>query len=100
MVASGTTTPLVVEITEHAHLNFKNHPFLSMENDPKSAFSSMPYRVLHIEYIRVYTHCPIEELGSTQMLNLYNNQLADKSLVLKLEFQDWRVRVLNCLLYF
>lgn len=84
----GTANPLVVEIVEHAHPNFKNHPFISMEDDHESVFSSVPYGVLHIEDIRVYMHCPIKELGSTQMLNLYNNQLVDKSSILKPKFQD------------
>lgn len=44
-----------------------------MEDDPKSAFSSIPYGVLHIEDIMVYTYCPIEELDSTQVLYLYKN---------------------------
>lgn len=87
MAASGTATPLVVEITKRARPNFKNHPFISMEDDPKSAFPQVLYKFLHIEDIRVYMHYPIEESRSSQMLNLYNNQLSDKSSILKPEFQ-------------
>lgn len=59
-----------------------------MEDDPKSALSLVPYRVLYNEDIRVYTHCSIEKLGSSQMLSLYNNWLSDGSLRLKPEFRD------------
>lgn len=58
-----------------------------MEDDPRSAFSFVPYSVLHIEDIRVYIHYPIEELGRNHILNLYNNQLSAKSLMLKPKFQ-------------
>lgn len=78
---------MVVNIIECAHPNFKYHPFISMEDDPKSAFLSMPYEVLHNEKIMVYTHCSIEELRSSQMLNLFNNRLSNQSSKLKPKFQ-------------
>lgn len=87
MVASGIPTPLVIHITKCTQPNFKSHSFNSMEDYPKNSFYLVPYGVLHIEDVRFYTHCPVEELRSSHMLNLYNIQFSDKSSVLKLEFQ-------------
>lgn len=87
MAAYSTATPLVVDITERARPNFKIHIFISMENDSKGAFSLVPYGVLHIEDVRVYTHFLIKELGSSNLLNLYDNQFSDGSSMLKSKFQ-------------
>lgn len=57
-----------------------------MEDDLKSAFSSVPHGVFHIEDIRVYTHYNIEELGSSHVLNLYNKHLIDINSKVKPEF--------------
>lgn len=68
MAASRIATPLVVDVTDIAQPNFKKNPFISVENDLKNVFLSVPYGVLYIKDIRVYTHCPIKDLGSSHML--------------------------------
>lgn len=47
---------LVVEIKDRARPVFKKHPFKSVEDDPKGAFSLILYGVLHNEHIRAYIH--------------------------------------------
>lgn len=85
--AFGIATSLVVEIKDNARPIFKKHPFKSVEDDPKGAFSSVPYDVLHNEDIRAYIHCDLEELGNTDMLDLYNNHFANSLGNLKLEYK-------------
>lgn len=87
MASTGVATPLVVDVIERARPNFKKHPFKLMEDDPNGEFSSIPYGVLHVEDIRVYSHCNIEELGNTQMLKLYTNHMIDEMGNLKPEFK-------------
>lgn len=55
MSAFEIPTPLVIEITKRAQPDFKKNPFISMEDDPNSTFSSIPYDIFHIEDVRVYT---------------------------------------------
>lgn len=50
--AFGVVTPLVVEITERERPIFKRYPSKSIEDDPKGAFSSVVYGVLHKKDIR------------------------------------------------
>lgn len=88
MATFDTTTPLIVSFTGRPCSSFKKHTFISMEDVSKSVFLSIPHKVLHNEDIRIYTHCQIEEQGSSQMLSLYNNKLFDGSLMVKLEFKD------------
>lgn len=76
-------TLLVIDITERSHLKFKEHPFKSIEVDPLGAFSLVSYRVLHVEDNRAYIHANLEELGGSQLLNLYCNQLLGENLRLK-----------------
>lgn len=85
--SSRISTPLVVEIKDRARPIFKKHPFKSIEDNPKGAFSSVPYDVLHNEYIRACIHFDLEELGNMDMLNLYNKHLADSLGNLKLEYK-------------
>lgn len=88
MTSSGIATPLVVDATERARPIFKKHPHKSMEDDSNGAFSSISFGVLHVEDIRVYIHCNIEELGSAQMLNLYKKHMIDGMGILKPEFKS------------
>lgn len=64
-MASSTSvdTPLVVEIKNHPHPEFKKHPFKSLLDDLLGEFLSVYLGVLHIEDIREYIHCDIEDLG-------------------------------------
>lgn len=78
-------TLLVVYVKDIPHLKFKWHPFKSVENNPLGAFSSIPYSVLHIEDIRAYIHANIEDLGSSQLLNLYYNHITGEDLCVKPE---------------
>lgn len=84
---SSIYIPLVMEIKDRAKPVFKKHPSKSIQDDLEGAFSSIPYDVLHNEYIRVYIHCDLGELGNVDMLNLYNKHLADSLGNLKLEFK-------------
>lgn len=73
--SSSIDTPLVVEVSERERLQFKNNPFKSIEDDPNGAFASMPHGVLHVDDVRDYIHCNIEEIGNEAILSLYNNHL-------------------------
>lgn len=75
--SSSISTPLVVKIKDRARPVFKKHPFKFVEDDPKGAFSLVPYDVLHNEDIRAYIHCDLAELDNNDMLNLYNKHLVD-----------------------
>lgn len=86
-LTSGIATPLVVEIKDRARHVFKKHPFKFVEDDPKVAFSLVPYDVLHNEDFRGYIHYDIEDLGNADMLDLYNKHLADSLGNLKLEYK-------------
>lgn len=86
--SSSVVTLLVVEITHRARLKFKKHPYKSMEDDLNSAFPFVPYRVLHVEYIRAYIHCNIEELGNIEMLSFYTKHMIDGMGNLKYDFRS------------
>lgn len=73
----GIATPLVVKIKDRAKPIFKKHPFKSIEDNLKGAFSLVPYGILHNKDIRAYIYCDLEEIGNSDMLNLYNKHLAD-----------------------
>lgn len=80
-------TPLVVEIKDRAHPVFKKHPFKSIEDDLEGAFSFVPYDMLHNEDIKAYIPCDLEDLGNSDMLDLYNKHLVDNLGNLKLEYK-------------
>lgn len=84
---SEMATPLVVGITERAHLNFKKHLFISIEVDSQVAFSSNPYNIFHVEDSRVYIHANLEELGILHILNLYSKQMLNENFKLKSEYK-------------
>lgn len=65
--SSNFDTPLLVEIKDRPHLEFKKHHFKSLLDDPLGEFSSVFHGVLHIEDIRAYIHYDIEEIGSYEM---------------------------------
>lgn len=77
MASFGVATPLVIEVTDRARPKFKKHPFKSMEDHPNGAFSSVLFGVLHVEDIREYIRCNIEELGNVEMLSLYTQHMMD-----------------------
>lgn len=66
----GVVTSLVVEIMDRARPKFKRNPYKSKEDDLNGAFSFVLYGVLHVEDIRAYIHCNIEELWNAKMLTL------------------------------
>lgn len=80
-------TLLVVDIIDRSCPKFKKHPFKSIEEDPLGAFSSILYGVLHVEDIREYIHENIDELGSSQLSNLFMNHLRDEGYNLKAEYK-------------
>lgn len=88
MASSSIATPLVVDVTKRARPIFKKHPYESMGDDMSSAFSSISYRLLHVEGIRAYIHCNIEELGRAQILNLYTKHMIDGMGSLKPKFKS------------
>lgn len=79
--------PLVVEVKDKPRPKFKWHPYKSVETKPLGAFSSVPYRVLHKEDIRAYIHENIEELGSSQIMNLYSHHIIGEDFIVKPKFQ-------------
>lgn len=76
--SSYVDTPLVVEVSERERSQFNKTPFKSIEDDPNSAFSSVPYGVLHVDDVRAYIHYNIEETGNEEILALYNKHITDK----------------------
>lgn len=58
--------------------NSRNIHFKSIEDVPNSAFSSVSYKVLHVDDVRAYIHCIIEETGNEVILSLYNKHIRDK----------------------
>lgn len=85
---SRIATLLVVEIKDRARPIFKKYPIMSIKDDPKGYFSSIPYATLHNEDIRAYIHCDIEDLGNVDMLSLYSKHLVEILGNLKLEYQN------------
>lgn len=67
---SFVAMPLVVEVKDIAHPEFKKHPHKSKEDDPIGTFSSISHEVLHIDYVRAYIHCEIEETSLEDILDL------------------------------
>lgn len=85
---SGVANPLVFKLTDRIRPQFKKHPYKSNEDDPNGAFSSVLYGVLHVENIRAYIHCNIEELGNVEMLPLYTKHMIDGMRNLKPDFKS------------
>lgn len=88
MASSGIATPLVVDDIDRARPNFEKHLYKSIVDDLSNSFWSVPYRVLHVEDIRAYIHCNIEEIGISQMMKLYTQHMIDEMGSLKLEFKS------------
>lgn len=76
--SSSITTPLVVEVKDKTHVVFKKHPYKSMKVDLVGAFSSIPHIFLHVDDVRAYIHCKIEEIDTDDILDLYTNNIMDK----------------------
>lgn len=79
-------TPHFVDVTERPQLEFRRHPHKSIETDPAGALSSVPYGVLHVEDIRSYIHCKLEDLGTFAIFDQYRT-LCDKQGVIKDQFR-------------
>lgn len=84
----GIATLLVIDVIDRERPNFKKHPYKLLEDDPSRAFSSVPYKLLHVEDIRAYIHSNIEELGSAPMMKLYTHHMICRMGSLKLEFKS------------
>lgn len=69
---SNVDTPLVVEIKNHSHLEFKKHLFKSHLDELLGAFLSVCHGVLHTKDITTYIHCDIEEIGSYEMSCIFS----------------------------
>lgn len=64
-------TPHLVDVTDRPHPEFKRHPFKSEQTNPTGALSGVPYGVLHVEDIRSFYHCKIEDLGVATIFYQY-----------------------------
>lgn len=77
MASSSVSPPFVVEVTNRARPKFKKHPYKLMEDDLNGSFSSILYGMLHVEDIREYIHCNIEDLANVVILTLYTKHMMD-----------------------
>lgn len=75
--ASFISTPLVVEFKDRTRPVFKKHPYKSMEDDLVGVFSFVLHGVLHVDDVRAYIHCEIEEIGLKYFLDLYTDKIMD-----------------------
>lgn len=73
--SSNGDTPLVGEIKNHPHLEFKKHPFKSLLDELSGEFLSVFHCVIHTEDIRGYIHCDIEEIESYEMSYVFTKHL-------------------------
>lgn len=71
-------------------INNYTNTYKSMEDNLYGAFSSIPYGVLHVEDIRAYIHCNIEDLGNAEMLSLYTKHMIGDMGNLKLDFKSFQ----------
>lgn len=76
------STPLVVEVKDRLHPKFKWHPYKFVDIEPLGGFSSVSYKVLHVEDIRAYVHANIEDLGTSHLLDLYTHHITKEDLKL------------------
>lgn len=86
MASSFVNTPLVLEVSRRERPQFKKHLVKLVEDDPNDAFSSVPYNVLHVDDVRAYIHCNIEETRKEAILSLYKKHLWDRDGSLKLKY--------------
>ena len=72
----------VFDINDRPRYDFKKHPFISLLDDPIGAFLQVPKNVLHVEDIRSYIHCKIENIGDIEihkeLERMCNNELSLK----------------------
>lgn len=79
-------TPHIVDFTVRARPKFKRHPHKSTETDPVGTLSSVPYGVLHMEDVRSYIHCKLEDLGIFAIFD-QDRLMCDKEGILKEQFR-------------
>lgn len=79
---------LVVEVKDKNRLVLKKHPYKSMVDDPIGAFFSIPHGVMHVDDVRAYIHCEIEETDTKEILDLYTDNIRDEIGNSKLEFMQ------------
>lgn len=77
----------LVDVTDRPWPEFKRHPFKSEETDPVSALSSVPYGVLHVEDVRSFYHCKLEDMGVSFIYDQYR-WLCDNKGILKEQFKS------------
>lgn len=75
MASSSVDTSLAIEFFEKERPQFKRNSFKSFEDDPNGDFLSVPYRVLHVDDVRAYIHCSIEETWNKDILTLYTKHI-------------------------
>lgn len=67
--------PIVVEIKDHPRPIFKTFPHIATLDDLVGAFLRVLKGVVYVEDVRVYIHCHIEDLGTSDINNMYMNEL-------------------------
>lgn len=96
-------TPHLVDVIDRPCPKFKKHPFKSFETNPTGALSGVPYGPLHVEYVRSFYYCKLEDLGVIEIFDQYS-LLCDKNGVIKKQFKKVTKKVfhhaLNSIDYF
>lgn len=75
--------PTIVENVKHPRPVFKIIPKIVKQDNSVGAFSKIPKGVAFAENPRIYIHCNIEDLGSEELMKMFNKVICDKHGIVK-----------------
>lgn len=78
----------VIDVENQPCLKSKKFCNKSIGNDPMGVLSIIPYSILLIKDKREYIQVKIEEYHHGKLIYLWNGDLTDKNLVIKLEYSS------------
>lgn len=87
LAPSYVATPIVVDIKDCPHPEFKQCRQITKVGDSIDAFSRVPDEDLYVEDMRAYIHYTLEDLGLSKIKSMYMSTLLNKDGLIKLEFQ-------------
>lgn len=71
--------PTVVEVKDRPMPIFKPCPHIFTLDDSVGAFSRVPEGIVYVEDVRAYIHCHIKDMGTSDINNMYMNELMGDS---------------------
>lgn len=77
--------PIIIENIKHPRPMFKFILKIAKQDDSVRAFSKIPKGVAFAEDPKIYIHCNIENLGTEDLMKMFNEVITDEKGMIKLE---------------